>query len=112
MEIKAFPGEKPFPEILPKYPILPPPHQWIAQHVYVCDNDATELQQHLLFRDYLRQYPEAAIKYGQLKRQLAHQFRYQRDTYAEAKTDFIMEILRKAHKISPKNNTQKEASQE
>jgi len=46
-------------------------------------------KRHLLFRDYLRTHPDEARKYAQLKRELAQRFRYQREGYTNAKSDFI-----------------------
>ena len=52
---------------------------------YEGDNDE------LYFRDYLREYPEIANKYEQLKLSLRKQFEHDRDGYTEAKTEFVWE---------------------
>ena len=46
----------------------------------------------LYFRDYLREHPEAARAYEQLKLQLWKQYEYNRDGYTEAKTNFVHKI--------------------
>jgi GrpB-like predicted nucleotidyltransferase (UPF0157 family) len=51
---------------------------------------------HLLFRDYLRQHPNAARDYGKLKRQLALEHKGNRPAYTEAKAGFIESLLAKA----------------
>jgi GrpB-like predicted nucleotidyltransferase (UPF0157 family) len=50
----------------------------------------------ILFRDYLRSHSEDALKYEQLKRELAKIHTYDHEEYTNAKTKFIQEILKKA----------------
>ena len=54
------------------------------------------LWERLRFRDYLRQHPEERDRYAQLKRQLAEQFRSDREAYTQAKTDYINSVMQKA----------------
>jgi GrpB-like predicted nucleotidyltransferase (UPF0157 family)/ribosomal protein S18 acetylase RimI-like enzyme len=49
-----------------------------------------------VFRDWLRTHPKDCAKYELLKRQLAKEYRNNRDGYTEAKGDFIGTILSKA----------------
>lgn len=65
-------------------------------HLYVCAVNAHNLHNHLIFRDYLREHPEAADAYGQLKKRLAHQYKQDADFYCEAKTEFIQQIVETA----------------
>lgn len=53
-------------------------------------------ERHLLFRDYLWAHPEISAKYERLKLELALQFKDDTNAYAEAKTEFIRRIERKA----------------
>ena len=46
----------------------------------------------LYFRDYLRQHPEIASEYAELKKDLAKEYRNDREGYTDAKTDFIKRI--------------------
>ncbi len=46
----------------------------------------------LYFRDYLKNHPEAAAEYGELKKQLMERFEFDRDGYTQAKGDFIRRI--------------------
>ncbi len=61
------------------------PPQAARHHLYVCTPGAAAYRQHLLFRDYLRAHPDAVAAYATLKRQLAAQYRGQRDAYTEAR---------------------------
>lgn len=71
-----------------------PPRSWPAHHLYVCAVDSLELHRHLVFRDALRADPARAAAYADLKRQLAQQFRHDRDAYCQAKTLFVESVLR------------------
>ena len=50
----------------------------------------------LLFRDYLRQHPDVAREYGELKMRLCERHHRDRVAYTEAKTDFIVRVTEKA----------------
>lgn len=67
-----------------------------SHNLYVCSTDSSELKRHVAFRDYLRNHEDAVRQYGELKKKLAEEFRYDIDGYCEAKTDFIEQILVKA----------------
>jgi len=86
-------------------PENPPPHMMFAKgysdkgyagqayHVHVrYKGDWDEP----LFRDYLIDHLETAREYGLLKRRLARQFPNDREKYTEAKTEFILRIMRLA----------------
>jgi GrpB-like predicted nucleotidyltransferase (UPF0157 family) len=59
-------------------------------HCYLPDNP--EAARLLLFRDYLRAHPETAQAYAALKRDLAAKYRFQRETYQDAKTAFVRHV--------------------
>jgi GrpB-like predicted nucleotidyltransferase (UPF0157 family) len=44
----------------------------------------------LYFRDYLQAHDEVAAEYGKLKLHLAEQYKYDRDGYTNAKSDFVL----------------------
>jgi GrpB-like predicted nucleotidyltransferase (UPF0157 family) len=69
---------------------------WPKHHLYVCPQNSTALARHLTFRDYLRNNPDQVLAYGELKRKLAQRFRYDIDSYCEAKTQFVEDILKQA----------------
>lgn len=72
------------------------PTDGFRQHLYVCQPGNSPYREHLVFRDYLRAYPEALHAYAALKRQLAEQFRDDRLAYNDAKASFVAEILKAA----------------
>lgn len=59
--------------------------------------NGTRWQNQILFRDYLQAHPEAVTSYEQLKQKLALTFANERKKYTAAKTDFILDIIEKAH---------------
>jgi GrpB-like predicted nucleotidyltransferase (UPF0157 family) len=70
------------------------PTKLLAHNLYVCTQGSLALANHLTIRDYLRRHPEAAVKYGLLKRRLARQFRLEPGRYSEGKTEFLVGLLR------------------
>lgn len=75
---------------------LRPPEGTPAHNLYVCRHDSPSLANHLALRDHLRDHPERAQAYGNLKKRLAHEFAHDIDGYVAAKTDFIVGVLRAA----------------
>ncbi|EDL64533.1 GrpB family protein [Bacillus sp. SG-1] len=67
---------------------------WMQHHLYVCDEQSSELAKHIAFRNYLRGNPQAAYEYEKLKRNLA-KIESQRPSYTSGKTEFIQSILGK-----------------
>lgn len=49
---------------------------------------------HLAFRDYLRGHPAEAAAYGYVKRELARKYAFERTGYSEAKTEYVVGVLR------------------
>jgi GrpB-like predicted nucleotidyltransferase (UPF0157 family) len=64
-----------------------------VHNLYVCIQGAESLRNHLLLRDYLREHPDRAEAYGELKQQLARKHPNDIDAYIEGKSAFILEIL-------------------
>ncbi len=54
------------------------------------------LWERLLFRDYLRQHPDEAASYEQLKRNLAQRFSSDREAYTAGKSEYIKSVMQKA----------------
>ena len=80
-------------------PFFHRPQEWPhTHHVHVVEFGGAEERRTLAFRDYLREHPDAAKKYASLKRQLAALVdaadSSSRETYANAKSDFIEGIVR------------------
>jgi GrpB-like predicted nucleotidyltransferase (UPF0157 family) len=75
---------------------MPPYGPRRTHHVHVFETNSELWQRRLLFRDYLRSHPSVAQEYGSLKRELAVQFRDDREAYTDAKRAFIDAIVAKA----------------
>ena len=63
-------------------------------NLYVCKDGCLALRNHLALRDHLRSYPKDRDFYGQLKLELAPLYESSPLKYMEAKTEFILSILR------------------
>lgn len=66
---------------------------WPKHNLYVCPQDSPVLQEHLRFRDYLRQHPDLAEQYARLKQELSERYRYDQQQYVAGKSDFVRQIL-------------------
>ena len=60
---------------------------------YLGDHD--ELQ----FRNYIASHPDDAAEYAALKRRLLAEYKYDRDAYTEAKTEFVRAIIEKSKNL-------------
>lgn len=69
-----------------------------AHHLYVVVQGSEPWHNHIQFRDYLREHPESAKAYAELKRSLVDQFQNDREKYTNAKTAFVEEVLRNVPK--------------
>ena len=69
--------------------------EWPTHNLYVCAQDNEALAEHLAFRNYMRQNPQEAAAYADLKRGLARRFPHDMDAYVEGKTEFVEAILRR-----------------
>ena len=63
-------------------------------HLYVCPADSEELRRHLVFREFLRQNPEAVKRYSAVKEQAARLFPEDIEGYMEYKAPCIEEFYR------------------
>ncbi len=71
-----------------------PPNSPRTHHIHIIESDSI-LRERLLFRDYLREHPDEAFRYAQLKRHLAQQFLTDREAYTSGKTEYIQSIMQK-----------------
>jgi len=69
------------------------PHTY---HLHVLEKGHEQWAMMLLFREYLRLYPESARQYDILKRELAAKFGSDRVGYTDAKESFVKSIIRAA----------------
>ncbi len=65
-------------------------------HVHIVQWENEFRKDHLDFRELLRADPVIAKAYGDLKKELAIEFRNDRDGYTDSKSDFILGELRRA----------------
>ena len=63
-------------------------------HLYLCPVGSPALANHLAVRNHLRENPAAAAEYGMLKKRLAREHANDSASYGEAKTEFLVAILR------------------
>ncbi len=54
---------------------------------------SAEWRIHLFFRDYLRQNPEVAAEYADIKKRLAYQFENERKAYTDGKAAFVQRVI-------------------
>ena len=64
-------------------------------HLYVCPEFSAELHKHIAFRDYLKNNPEAVLKYSKVKEEGARLFPDSIDDYITYKSPCIEEIYKK-----------------
>ena len=79
------------PEQLPWYCKPSPVHR--THHLHLVPLHSALWQQRLAFRDALRGSSTLTARYAALKRQLAVQYRHDREGYTEAKGPFIAQVL-------------------
>jgi len=78
-------------------------------HLHLVRQGSRFMEGHVLFRDHLRDNPEVAREYQELKRDLAERHRNDRLGYNEAKTAFIESVLERARKpIAPRKKRAEE----
>ncbi len=63
-----------------------------THHIHAFAEGSTEIDRHLVFRDYLRGHREDAERYDHLKQELARQFPLDIGRYTDGKDDLIREI--------------------
>jgi GrpB-like predicted nucleotidyltransferase (UPF0157 family) len=95
-----------FEDVLPERRYLrKPPHDQGPRdyHIHMVELKTYFWKRQLIFRDYLRKFPDAAKEYGDLKLKLAAELLDDREAYSEGKTDFILGILEKVEKETEGN---------
>ena len=69
-----------------------------SHHVHVYAKDHWEIFDKLAFRDYLRAHSSKAAAYGELKRRIAAQYRFDNVGYMDAKDGFVKSTLLEAQR--------------
>ena len=64
----------------------------MAHHLYVCTENSEELRRHILFRDFLRNDPDAAKRYSAVKKTAAKLYPNDIDKYIEYKSPCIEDL--------------------
>ena len=64
----------------------------MTHHLYVCPRDSEELHRHIVFRDFLRENPEAVRKYSLVKEKAAALFPDEIEQYIAFKAPCIEEL--------------------
>ena len=64
----------------------------MTHHLYVCSEDSDELRRHIIFRDFLRNDPDAAKRYSAIKEMAAKLHPNDIDKYIEYKSPCIQEL--------------------
>lgn len=69
-----------------------------SHHVHAFQQGNSEIQRHIIFRDYLLVHEKEAKEYEKLKEKLAARFPNRSGDYTEGKSDFIYHIVEKARR--------------
>jgi GrpB-like predicted nucleotidyltransferase (UPF0157 family) len=64
-----------------------------THHVHIVESDSPHWINKIKFRDCLIAHPDKAREYAELKANLAQKFKYDREQYTEAKSEFVNRIL-------------------
>ena len=72
-----------------------PPNSPRTHHIHMVEPNSV-LWERLLFRDYLRKYPDEAKRYAYLKRELAQRFATQREAYTRGKAEYVQSVMQRA----------------
>jgi GrpB-like predicted nucleotidyltransferase (UPF0157 family) len=75
---------------------MPPFGSGRTHHIHIVEYNSSYWRARILFRDYMRQHPEAIKEYAHLKINLMQENNSDREAYTDAKYDFIANILKKA----------------
>jgi GrpB-like predicted nucleotidyltransferase (UPF0157 family) len=65
-------------------------------HLHICEYKSDEWMKLIVFRDYLRQNPETAQEYAQLKFTLSKRYKYNPNAYSTRKGIFVNKIVEMA----------------
>ena len=67
----------------------------MTHHLYVCPQDSKELFKHIIFRNFLKNNPDLAAEYSNVKEQAAVLYPDDIDKYMEFKSEIIEKIYKK-----------------
>jgi GrpB-like predicted nucleotidyltransferase (UPF0157 family) len=72
---------------------MPPCGDGRTHHIHVFEPTSEFFQRALAFRDYLREHPDEAERYHQLKQELAQRHRSDREAYSRAKDAYVLAVI-------------------
>ncbi|NOR45469.1 MAG: GrpB family protein [Candidatus Delongbacteria bacterium] len=70
-----------------------------THHIHMVEINSSFWNEHLLFRDYLRNNSDTRIRYSELKKELALKYVNDREKYTSSKSEFIQRIIKKAKEV-------------
>lgn len=70
-------------------------HHLQRHHLYVCPKNSEELHRHIIFRNFLRNHPEAVMEYSRIKKEGAKLYPDNIEKYIEFKSACIAELYKK-----------------
>jgi GrpB-like predicted nucleotidyltransferase (UPF0157 family) len=70
-------------------------------HLHAFEKGSPQLHRHLVFRDYLIEYPEEAKRYAAVKETAARKYEYDIESYIAEKSPLVKELERKALEWKP-----------
>jgi GrpB-like predicted nucleotidyltransferase (UPF0157 family) len=73
-----------------------PSDSYRTHHLHLVPFDSPLWSERIAFRNHLRAHPAVAAEYGDLKRRLADQYRFDREAYTDAKEAFVLRVLKLA----------------
>jgi GrpB-like predicted nucleotidyltransferase (UPF0157 family) len=71
---------------------MPPYGERRTHHIHIVEPTSETWHRTLAFRDYLRDHPDEAERYQQLKRDLARHHRSDREAYTRAKDSYVLRV--------------------
>ncbi|WP_332898692.1 GrpB family protein [Haladaptatus sp. CMSO5] len=91
-------------EYVPKFEDVMPNRRYFRKsegktrthHLHMVETGSEFWTRHLAFRDYLREHPDVAAEYADLKRELAREHRHDIGAYTDGKDEFIRRVERDA----------------
>ncbi len=88
----------------PTINMQPPWYAWFIKrneqghrthHIHMIEKDF-QMWERLLFRDYLREFPDQAKRYGDLKQKLSSRYPNDREAYTNGKSALVLELTERA----------------
>jgi GrpB-like predicted nucleotidyltransferase (UPF0157 family) len=79
---------------------MPPYGTKRTHHIHIVEPNSKHWINKINFKDYLIAHPETAREYAELKTNLAKKYKYDREQYTEAKSEFVNRVLEQMLRLS------------